>query len=126
MDGFIGEMHLDAQKVATDSLRPLKINTHLENRNVSGSFFNFFDHKPTFKLNIGEQQSVTLSGGPLAAPYIMDQFHFHVYCTRKEAEESTLDRAQVPGEVRQKHNSSPLPKKLLRGMLYFTYTADSG
>lgn len=99
MDGFIGEMHLDAQKVATDSLRPLKINTHLENRNVSGSFFNFFNHKPTFKLNIGEQQSVTLSGGPLAAPYIMDQFHFHVYCTRKEAEESTLDRAQVPGEL---------------------------
>lgn len=29
----------------------------------------------------------------------MDQFHFHIYCTRAEAELNTLDRVQVPGEL---------------------------
>jgi len=99
MHGFVGEMHLDTQKMPTDSLRPLNINIDAETRNISGSFFNFFDHKPTFKLDAEDQRRVTLSGGPLTAPYIMDQFHFHVYCTRKEAVESTLDRTQVPGEL---------------------------
>ena len=99
MHGFVGEMHLDAQKIPSDSVRPLKINTDTENGNVSGSFFNFFDHKPTFKLDTKDQARVTLTGGSLTAPYIMDQFHFHVYCTREEAEESTLDRSHVPGEV---------------------------
>ena len=99
MHGFIGEMHLDAEKITAASLRPLNINTSMGTRDVSGSFFNFFDHKPTFKVDSWEQRKVTLGGGPLTAPYIMDQFHFHVYCTRKEAEESTLDRVQVPGEV---------------------------
>ena len=99
VDGFIGEMRLDAKKLATDSLRPLNIDTDMETGNVSGYFFNFFDHKPTFKLHTLEQRKVTLAGGPLTAPYIMDQFHFHVYCTRKEAAENTLDGAQVPVEV---------------------------
>lgn len=110
MHGFIGEMHLDAEKITAASLRPLNINTSMGTRDVSGSFFNFFDHKPTFKVDSWEQRKVTLGGGPLTAPYIMDQFHFHVYCTRKEAEESTLDRVQVPGELhlvffREKYSS---------------------
>lgn len=99
MDGFNGEMLLDVEKRATDSLRPLNISISPPERNVSGRFFNFHDYKPTFKLDASEKGRVTLTGGPLMAPYIMDQFHFHVYCTREEAEENTLDRVQVPGEL---------------------------
>ena len=99
MDGFVGEMHLDAQKRDTDFLLPLNINIATPAREVSGSFFNFHDHKPTFKLDTKDQRRVNLTGGPLTAPYIMDQFHFHIHCTRKQAEENTLDRVQVPGEV---------------------------
>lgn len=102
VDGFNGEMLLDVEKRPTDSLRPLNISIFPPERNVSGTFFNFHDHKPTFKLDAREQGRVTLTGGPLMAPYIMDQFHFHVYCTREEAEENTLDRVQVPGEVSEK------------------------
>lgn len=102
MDGFSGEMLLDVEKRATDSLRPLNINISPPERNVSGTFFNFHDYKPTFKLDTSEQGRVTLTGGALLAAYIMDQFHFHVYCTREEAEENTLDRVQVPGEVSEK------------------------
>ena len=102
MDGFNGEMLLDVEKRATDSLRPLNISISPPERNVSGRFFNFHDYKPTFKLDASEKGRVTLTGGPLMAPYIMDQFHFHVYCTREEAEENTLDRVQVPGEVSEK------------------------
>lgn len=99
MDGFVGEMHLDAQKRDTDFLLPLNINIATPAREVSGSFFNFHDHKPTFKLDTKDQRRVNLTGGPLTAPYIMDQFHFHIHCTRKQAEENTLDRVQVPGEI---------------------------
>ena len=100
MHGFLGEMHLDGEKI-TSALpsRELHINIKNGTREVTGTFFNFFDHKPTFKLDTWEQRKVSLTGGQLTAPYILDQFHFHVYCTRKEAEESTLDRVQVPGEV---------------------------
>ena len=95
-------MLLDVEKRATDSLRPLNISISPPERNVSGRFFNFHDYKPTFKLDASEKGRVTLTGGPLMARYIMDQFHFHVYCTREEAEENTLDRVQVPGEVSEK------------------------
>lgn len=100
MHGFLGEMHLDGERVnwALPS-RELHIITINGTREVGGTFFNFFQHKPTFKVNTWEQRKVSLTGGPLTAPYILDQFHFHVYCTRKEAEKSTLDRVQVPGEL---------------------------
>jgi len=101
--GFAGKIQLDAPKIPSASLRPLYI-TYREAGNISGYFFNFLDHKPTFKLNVEEQRRVTLTGGPLTAPYIMDQFHFHVYCTRKEAEERTLDNVQVPAQVGRKHS----------------------
>ncbi|XP_073253183.1 uncharacterized protein [Porites lutea] len=106
MDGFNGEMLLDVEKRPTDSLRPLNISISPPERNVSGRFFNFHDYKPTFKLDASEKGRVTLTGGPLMAPYIMDQFHFHVYCTREEAEENTLDRVQVPGEVQGEENTN--------------------
>ena len=99
MDGIVGEMHLDMQKVNTDSQRPLRINIDSRTGVVSGYFFNFHDHKPTFKMDSKDQPRISLTGGPLNATYLMDQFHFHVYCTREEAEQNTLDRAQVPGEV---------------------------
>ena len=99
MDGIIGEMHLDMQKVNTDSQRPLRINIDSRTGVVSGYFFNFQDHKPTFKVDSKDQPRISLTGGRLNSTYLMDQFHFHVYCTRAEAEQNTLDRAQVPGEV---------------------------
>jgi len=102
MDGIAGEMHLDLRKVNTDSpfeYRPLRINIDSETGIVSGYFFNFHDHKPTFKVNSKDQPRVSLTGGPLNSTYLIDQFHFHVYCTRLEAEQNTLDKAQVPGEL---------------------------
>lgn len=99
MDGIVGEMHLDKQKVKTDSQGALRINIDSGSVVVSGYFFNFHDHKPTFKVDSKDQPRVSLTGGPLNSTYLMDQFHFHVYCTREEAEQNTLDKAQVPGEL---------------------------
>ncbi|RMX50332.1 hypothetical protein pdam_00006950 [Pocillopora damicornis] len=100
MDGnIVGMMHLDVRQVNTDFQNPLRISIESEAGIVSGHFFNFYNHKPTFKLDTNDQKSISLSGGSLTAPYVMDQFHFHVYCTREEAELSTLDRVQVPGEL---------------------------
>ena len=56
MDGFNGEMLLDVEKRATDSLRPLNISISPPERNVSGRFFNFHDYKPTFKLDASEKR----------------------------------------------------------------------
>ena len=100
MDGdIVGEMHLDVRKVNTVSQAPLQIYFDAETDNVSGYFFNFNDHKPTFKMDPKDQPRVSLTGGLLIGTYVMDQFHFHVYCTRAEAKENTLDGSQVPGEV---------------------------
>lgn len=99
VDGdIVGEMHLDVKRVNTESQAPLQIKTDTET-GLSGYFFNFHDHKPTFKIDSKDQARVSLTGGMLNATYMMDQFHFHVYCTRAEAEENTLDGTQVPGEV---------------------------
>lgn len=107
MDGnIVGMMHLDVRQVNTDFQNPLRISIESEAGIVSGHFFNFYDHKPTFKLDTNDQKSISLSGGSLTAPYVMDQFHFHVYCTRAEAELSTLDRVQVPGEVNENISTS--------------------
>ena len=111
MDGIVGEMHLDMQKVNTDSQRPLQVNIDLGTGIVSGYFFNFHDHKPTFKVDSKDQPRISLTGGLLTSTYLMDQFHFHIYCTREEAEQNTLDRAQVPGEVRES-GSSFVPRNL--------------
>ena len=108
MDGIVGEMHLDKQKVKTDSQGALRINIDSGSVVVSGYFFNFHDHKPTFKVDSKDQPRVSLTGGPLNSTYLMDQFHFHVYCTREEAEQNTLDKAQVPGEVSESENFSAL------------------
>ncbi|KAJ7380713.1 Carbonic anhydrase 7 [Desmophyllum pertusum] len=91
-------MHLDVKRVNTESQAPLQIKTDTET-GLSGYFFNFHDHKPTFKIDSKDQARVSLTGGMLNATYMMDQFHFHVYCTRAEAEENTLDGTQVPGEL---------------------------
>nr|ANJ59767.1 alpha carbonic anhydrase 7 [Stylophora pistillata] len=100
MDGnIVGMMHLDVKQVSTDSQSPLKISFDSGTGIVSGHFFNFYDHKPTFKLDAKDQTSILLTGGSLTAPYVMDQFHFHIYCTRAEAELNTLDQVQVPGEL---------------------------
>ena len=96
---IVGEMHLALRQVNTKSREPLQINIDADTGIVSGHYFNFNDHKPTFKLDAKDQATVSLTGGLLTAPYVMDQFHFHIYCTRTEAEQKTLDRAQVPGEV---------------------------
>ncbi|KAL9978857.1 hypothetical protein ACROYT_G016437 [Oculina patagonica] len=98
MDDIVGEMHLDVRKI-TDSLAPFKINVDGQSEIVSGYFFNYHDHKPTFKLDSKDKSRVSLTGGPLSATYLLDQFHFHVYCTRAEAEENTLDGSHVPGEL---------------------------
>lgn len=111
MDGnIVGMMHLDVKQVNTESQDPLQINIDSDTGIVSGHYFNFNDHKPTFKLDAKDQATVSLTGGLLTAPYVMDQFHFHIYCTRTEAEQNTLDRAQVPGELhlvffREKYHS---------------------
>ena len=106
MDGnIVGEMHLDMRKVNTESQELLQINIDSASDIVSGYYFNFNDHKPTFKVDSKDQPRISLTGGPLNATYIMDQFHFHVYCTRAEAEQNTLDRAQVPGEVSERESS---------------------
>lgn len=108
VDGIVGEMHLDMQKVNRDFQRPLRINIDSGTDVVSGYFFNFHDHKPTFKVDSKDQPRVSLTGGPLNSTYLMDQFHFHVYCTREESEQNTLDRAQVPGEVSESVSSFAL------------------
>ena len=108
VDGIAGEMHLDLWKVNADSsfeYRPLRINIDSETGIVSGYFFNFHDHKPTFKVDSKDQPRVSLTGGPLNSTYLIDQFHFHVYCTRVEAEQNTLDKAHVPGEVSKRECS---------------------
>lgn len=105
-DNIVGEMHLDVMKVNTDSQAPLEISIDSDNDTVSGYFFNFHDHKPTFKVGVKDKPRVALTGGLLSATYIMDQFHFHVYCTRSEAEDSTLDKSQVPGEVSERESSA--------------------
>ena len=114
VDGnIVGMMHLDVKQVNTESQDPLQINIDSDTGIVSGHYFNFNDHKPTFKLDAKDQATVSLTGGLLTAPYVMDQFHFHIYCTRTEAEQNTLDRAQVPGEVNEWE--SPVNSELSEG-----------
>lgn len=98
-DKYKEEIHLDLRSIYLRSEYPLQIHIDKGNRAVSGRFFNLHNHKPTFKLLAEDQETVLLTGGSLTAPYVMDQFHFHVYCTRAEAEQHTLDGSQVPGEL---------------------------
>ncbi|PFX18846.1 putative RNA-directed DNA polymerase from transposon BS [Stylophora pistillata] len=93
-DKYKEEIHLDLRSVYLRSEYPLQIHIDKGNRAVSGRFFNLHNHKPTFKLLAEDQETVLLTGGSLTAPYVMDQFHFHVYCTRAEAEQHTLDGSQ--------------------------------
>ena len=76
------EMHLDLRSVNVKSEYPLQIHIDKSNGALSGHFFNFHNHKPTFKLLAEDQETVLLTGGSLTVPYVMNQFHFHVYCTR--------------------------------------------
>lgn len=76
------EMHLDLRSVNVKSEYPLQIHIDKSNGALSGHFFNFHNHKPTFKLLAEDQETALLTGGSLTVPYVMNQFHFHVYCTR--------------------------------------------